>query len=350
MFGRYGLRNLTTDDQPNIPLPSGGAGNGHIYARNRQLVLGSTWTPTTRRCSRCASAIRGPQAARIRRRSASASALDAVRPARPADRRPHRRRPADAGDHRLLRSRPPGDQSAVAVPDGLQPEGELHLDDGRAFVQERLRVPAHRHRGAGRQPALRPRHLQRPVHAAGRRRRRTTSTTSPTSCSACASQYALSSVLVADLRRNMHFAYLQDDWRVGSEPDAESRPALRVLDAVLGERTTSCRTSIRRPTAMVLAQGRLDLRPRADRSRTATTSARDSASPTRVTPRTVDPRRLRHQLRALQPRRRRRRPADQRPAGDQRRGQPDRTPRRRRSCRRSRAIRPAWPIRRSSIR
>src|SRR4029453_18590848 len=42
-FGRYGFRNLTTDDQPNIPLPSGGAGNGHIYARNRQLVLGATW-------------------------------------------------------------------------------------------------------------------------------------------------------------------------------------------------------------------------------------------------------------------------------------------------------------------
>ena len=47
LFGRYGFRNLTTDDQPNIPLPSGGAGNGHIYARNRQFVLGSTWVPTT---------------------------------------------------------------------------------------------------------------------------------------------------------------------------------------------------------------------------------------------------------------------------------------------------------------
>jgi outer membrane receptor protein involved in Fe transport len=29
-------------------------------------------------------------------------------------------------------------------------------------------------------------------------------------------QYALSSVLVADLRRNMHFAYVQDDWRAAS--------------------------------------------------------------------------------------------------------------------------------------
>src|SRR5207247_9720228 len=45
MFGRYGWRDLATDDQPPIPLPSGGSGNGHIYARNKQLVLGSTYVP-----------------------------------------------------------------------------------------------------------------------------------------------------------------------------------------------------------------------------------------------------------------------------------------------------------------
>ena len=43
MFGRYGWRDLATEDQPPIPLPSGGAGNGLIYARNKQLVLGSTY-------------------------------------------------------------------------------------------------------------------------------------------------------------------------------------------------------------------------------------------------------------------------------------------------------------------
>ena len=49
-------------------------------------------------------------------------------------------------------------------------------------------------------------------------------------------QYALSSVLVAHLRRNMQFAYLQDDWRATQQADAEPRAALRVLDAVLGAR------------------------------------------------------------------------------------------------------------------
>ena len=52
------------------------------------------------------------------------------------------------------------------------------------------------------------------------------------------------------------------------------------------------------------------------------------------------PRRLRHQLRALQPRRRRRPAADQRPAGGQRGRQPDRPDGADVSCRRSRAIRP----------
>ena len=43
MFGRYGWRDLATFDQPPIPLPAGGSGNGAIYARNRQLALGMTW-------------------------------------------------------------------------------------------------------------------------------------------------------------------------------------------------------------------------------------------------------------------------------------------------------------------
>ena len=70
IFGRYGFRNLTTDDQPNIPLPSGGAGNGHIYAKNRQLVGGATWVTTTCRCSKCGSDTPGRRPERTRRRLA----------------------------------------------------------------------------------------------------------------------------------------------------------------------------------------------------------------------------------------------------------------------------------------
>jgi hypothetical protein len=46
-FARYGWRDLATTDQPPLPLPGGGAGNGQIYARNKQLALGATFTPGT---------------------------------------------------------------------------------------------------------------------------------------------------------------------------------------------------------------------------------------------------------------------------------------------------------------
>ena len=43
LFGRYGWRDLNTDDQVPIPLPAGGDGNGIIYAQNKQLALGATY-------------------------------------------------------------------------------------------------------------------------------------------------------------------------------------------------------------------------------------------------------------------------------------------------------------------
>ena len=167
MFARYGMRNLTTDDQPNIPLPSGGAGNGLIYARNRQLVLGTTWTPSGQSLLEARFGYSWTQAGKNPPALGSDSAPISSA-CRAADRPAHRRRAPDPGHHRLLGSRTPGDQSAVAVPDRLQPEDQLHLVDRRAFAQDRLRVPAHPHRSAGRQPALRPRHLQRIVQPAGR--------------------------------------------------------------------------------------------------------------------------------------------------------------------------------------
>ena len=43
VFGRFGWRDLNTVDQAPVPLPAGGGGNGTIYARNKQLALGSTY-------------------------------------------------------------------------------------------------------------------------------------------------------------------------------------------------------------------------------------------------------------------------------------------------------------------
>ena len=46
VFGRYGYRKLDTFDEPSIPLPSGGGGNGNIYARSKQLAFGATYIPS----------------------------------------------------------------------------------------------------------------------------------------------------------------------------------------------------------------------------------------------------------------------------------------------------------------
>jgi len=45
-FGRYGWRSLNTVDQPSFPLPAGGGGNGSIYARSKQVALGATFVAT----------------------------------------------------------------------------------------------------------------------------------------------------------------------------------------------------------------------------------------------------------------------------------------------------------------
>ena len=46
-FGRYGYRDVDIADDPPIPLPSGGAGNAFTYATNKQLASGLTYIPTS---------------------------------------------------------------------------------------------------------------------------------------------------------------------------------------------------------------------------------------------------------------------------------------------------------------
>ena len=46
MFGRVGWRDVAIFDQPSIPLPSGGGGNATTYVENKQVAVGATYTPT----------------------------------------------------------------------------------------------------------------------------------------------------------------------------------------------------------------------------------------------------------------------------------------------------------------
>jgi hypothetical protein len=44
-FGRFGWRSAEILDESGLPLPSGGDGNGSTYADNLQLAIGATWAP-----------------------------------------------------------------------------------------------------------------------------------------------------------------------------------------------------------------------------------------------------------------------------------------------------------------
>ncbi len=46
-FGRIGWRDVAIFDDPNIPLPSGGAGNAETYVNNKQFAGGMTYVPTS---------------------------------------------------------------------------------------------------------------------------------------------------------------------------------------------------------------------------------------------------------------------------------------------------------------
>ena len=326
------MRNLTTDDQPNIPLPSGGAGNGHIYARNSQFVLGSTWTPTAQSlletrfgCSwtqagknppslgsgsalRISSGSRGcrpipASRAGCRRSSSPATRIwDARRRTRSGStRRSTTRRSTTRGWLARTRSRP-----AMSSSTSLTEVQDVNPLYGRDTYNGQFSRPA----GAASNNLYNLADFMLGLRA----------------------QYALSNMLVANLRQNMHFAYLQDDWRVERHADAQPRPALRVRDAVLGEGQRPVELRSGHATRMVLATRRFDLRPRADQSGSQQLRP---APRLRLHDHAADggARRLRHQLRALPPRRRRQRPADQRPAGRSTRSST-------RRCRRAPTFRP----------
>jgi hypothetical protein len=215
MFARYGFRNLNTFDQPNIPLPAGGAGNGDIYARNRQLVLGTTWVPTTSSLLEARFGYSWTQAGKNPPALGSGSAFDQFGlPGLPSDSRIAGGLPTQVlsgySDLGRQATNPQWQYPIVYNPKvnftwtlgahSFKTGYEFQRIDtevqdvnplyGRDTYNGQFSRPA----GAGSSDLYNLADFMLGLRA----------------------QYALSSVLVAQLRRNMQFAYLQDDWRVGS--------------------------------------------------------------------------------------------------------------------------------------
>lgn len=215
LFGRYGFRNLDTFDQPVIPLPSGGSGNGAIYAKNRQMVLGTTWTP-------------------------SGSSLLEVRFGyswTQAGKNP----PSLGTDSAQAQFGLPG------LPDDPRISGGLptilitgYSDLGRQATNPQWQYPTVYNPKVNYTWTRGPHSFKtgyefqwiatevQDVNPLYGRDQYNGSFTRPTGAAASnlynladfalglRAQYALSSVLVAHLRRNMQFAYFQDDWRATS--------------------------------------------------------------------------------------------------------------------------------------
>ena len=215
LFGRYGFRNLTTDDQPNIPLPSGGAGNGHIYARNRQLVLGSTWVPTATSLLEVRFGYSWTEAGKDPPALGTASAFDEFGlPGLPTDSRIAGGLPTQIitgfSDLGRQATNPQWQYPTVYNPkvNYTWTMNAHSFKSGYEFQRIDTQVqdvnPLYGRDTYNGQFA-------RPAGAASNNVYNLADF-----MLGLRAQYALSSVLVADLRRNMHFVYLQDDWRATS--------------------------------------------------------------------------------------------------------------------------------------
>jgi hypothetical protein len=211
-FGRYGFRNLTTDDDPNIPLPSGGAGNGHIYSRNRQLVLGTTWVPSSSSLLEVRFGYSWTQAGKNPPALGSDSALDQFGlPGLPTDARIAGGLPTQLitgfSDLGRQATNPQWQYPTVYNPKinytwtmkahsfksgyELQKINTEVQDVNPLYGRDTYNGQFSRPAGAASNNVYNLADFMLGLRA----------------------QYALSSVLVAELRRNMHFAYIQDDWR-----------------------------------------------------------------------------------------------------------------------------------------
>ena len=212
-FGRYGYRDVDIEDQPPIPLPSGGGGNGQTYVTNKQLATGATW-------------VTGPTSLFEMRFGWSEST---------AGKNPLGLALAPASELYGINGLPSDERVAGGLPNqiitGL-------TDLGRQATNPQWQYPTvynpkvNYTRVTGRhslKSGYEFQHVQTEVQDVNPLYGRDTYTgqfTRPATSGASnlynladfmlglRSQYALSNILVANLRQNMHFGYLQDDWRV----------------------------------------------------------------------------------------------------------------------------------------
>ncbi len=216
-FGRFGWRDVDIFDNPPIPLPSGGEGNAFTYARNKQLAVGATYTPTSLSLLEVRFGWSNTEAGKDPAALGTASALDAYGIAGlPNDPRVSGGLPTQliTGLSNLGRqaTNPQWQYPTVYNPkvNYTWLSGRHSFKTGYEFQHIQTEVqdvnPLYgRDEYSGQ--------FSRPVGV-------TTNNTLYNLADfmfGARSRYALSNILIANLLQNMHFTYLQDDWRVNDQ-------------------------------------------------------------------------------------------------------------------------------------
>ena len=212
-FARYGYRDVDIQDQPPVPLPSGGDGNGETYVTNKQMAFGATYIPTTTSLLEVRFGWSATRAGKNPLALGSTSALDGYGIAGlPTDPRVAGGLPSQliTGLSNLGRqaTNPQWQYPTVYNPKANYTwlRGRQSLKAGYEYQHVQTEVqdvnPLYgRDEYAGQ--------FTRPVGAAANNVYNLADF-----MFGLRSRFALSNILVANLRQNMHFLYLQDDVRV----------------------------------------------------------------------------------------------------------------------------------------
>jgi hypothetical protein len=211
-FARFGWRDLDVRDDPSIPLPSGGGGNGQTYVRNKQFATGVTWT----RGSDSVLEMRFGWSQTQAGKNPPGLGSDSAQAAYGIDGLPDDARVAGGFPNSIITGYTDLGRQATnpqwQYPTVFNPKinyttlrGRHSLKGGYEFQHVRTEVqdvnPLYGRDTYGGQ-------LTRPAGAAA-----STLYNLADFMLGLRTQYALSNILIANLRQNMHFAYVQDDVR-----------------------------------------------------------------------------------------------------------------------------------------
>jgi hypothetical protein len=213
-FLRVGYRNVDIYDQPPLPLPSGGSGNGFTYVKNEQLASGLTWTPGSNQLLEVRLGVSRTEAGKNPPALGSPSAQDAFGiGGLPTDPRVAGGLPAQLisgySDFGRQATNPQWQYPTAINPkvNYTRAMGRHSIKTGIEFQHIRTQVqdvnPLYgRDEYSGR--------FSRPVGS--------TSTDNRYNLAdfmfGLRNRYALTNFLIADLRQNMYFGYVQDDFKL----------------------------------------------------------------------------------------------------------------------------------------